>query len=70
MIEVLEISEEVKTAFTKVDPQKGLSEYRFKKAEWDKLFEFYNSFSQKKLNTHCRPCFGTVYQTIKYLLKK
>lgn len=64
------IPEEVKQAFGKVDPAKGIMEFRAKRMEWESLFKYYNENNEIKIYTSCRPCFPKVYYFIKMVLAK
>lgn len=55
------ISEEIKEAFSKVDPAKGMLEFAWKRKEWLTLFNYYNEKNDKKIYPGCRPCFPKVY---------
>lgn len=63
------ITEEVKEAFDKVDPAKGMLEFLGKRKEWLTLFHYYNEKNDKKIYPGCRPCFPKVYQFIKMELQ-
>lgn len=58
------ITQEIKEAFEKVDPAKGMLEFISKREPWLILFNYYNSKNEKKIYPGCRPCFPKVYYFI------
>lgn len=64
------ITDELKEAFEKVDPSKGILEFLSKREEWLTLFHYYNENNEKKIYPGCRPCFPKVYYFVQKQLAK